>query len=86
LKVLGFKWVGCGAAGCNYEVTALIIVAMVVKPTIRKGLKYRTIFYGKISKKKFAIFFVAEFLAKFLEKLFWRRVFQPIRNEYFKPL
>ena len=48
LKVLGFKWVGCGAAGCNYEVTALIIVAMVVKPTIRKGLKYRTIFCGKI--------------------------------------
>ena len=37
LKVLGYKWVGCGAAGCNYEVTALLIVAMVVKPTIRKA-------------------------------------------------
>jgi len=32
LKVFGYKWLGCGLAGCNYEVTIQMMIVMVFKP------------------------------------------------------
>ena len=31
-KVLGYKWQGCGPAGCSYEITIQLIIVMVIKP------------------------------------------------------
>ena len=32
MKVFGYKWLGCGVAGCNYEVTIQMMIVMVFKP------------------------------------------------------
>ena len=31
-KVFGYKWLGCGVAGCNYEVTIQMMIVMIFKP------------------------------------------------------
>ena len=31
-KVFGYKWQGCGPAGCSYEITVQLIIVMVIKP------------------------------------------------------
>ena len=34
-KIFGYKWLGCGVAGCNYEITIQMVIVFVIKPIAR---------------------------------------------------
>ena len=33
-KILGYKWLGCGVSGCNYEITIQMFIIFVLKPVV----------------------------------------------------
>ena len=33
-KIWGYKWLGCGVSGCNYEITIQMFIIFVLKPIV----------------------------------------------------
>ena len=39
-KIFGYKWLGCGVSGCNYEITIQMIIIFIIKPIATNVIQY----------------------------------------------
>ena len=39
-KIFGYKWLGCGVSGCNYEITIQMFIVFIIKPILTNVILY----------------------------------------------